>query len=328
LDIVNIDTERHEIFVYVNRDGQNFDLEAKLSTEPTSYPQAIFAADLNHDHHLDIIVTNAGTGNVGIFFGHGNGHFDNQMTISMPAGIHPITMAIADIDEDGHQDLVIASYGDENLRVLFGFGNRSFRIPEPIYIGMDSNLNSPVIADFNHDGHRDLAVARTWNHSISVLLGYGNGSFRQPTVYATGERGFPSLITVVDLNNDSYPDLVIMNSGTSNVVIMFGNENGIFRVAATISGNIYNPVSVALGDLDGDGYKELLVAECADTRVCVFSVDANGSLTNKNIKLNVPLSHAIWIAVAHVNEDHRLDIIVEDKNQLMVLYNTCDCCPT
>ena len=197
-----------------------------------------------------------------------------------------------------------------------------------MHVGTDSNLNSPVIADFNHNGHLDLAVARTWNHRISVLLGYGNGSFRQATVYSTEERGFPSSITIGDLNNDSCPDLVITNSGTSNVVIMLGRKDGIFHVAATFSANIYCPVSVPLGDLDGDGYTDLLVAQCTGNPVYAFSLDANGSLIKKTIQLHIPLTNAIWIAVAHPNQDNRLDIIVESKSQLIVLYNTCDCCPT
>ena len=38
---------------------------------------------------------------MGIILDHGNGHFDNQMTLSMPTGSHPNTTDIADIDEDG-----------------------------------------------------------------------------------------------------------------------------------------------------------------------------------------------------------------------------------
>ena len=60
---------------------------------------------------MDTIVTNAGTASVSIFFGHGNGHFDNPVNIAIPAGSQPGTIAIADINEDGDPHLVMDRFG-------------------------------------------------------------------------------------------------------------------------------------------------------------------------------------------------------------------------
>ncbi len=72
-------------------------------------------------------------------------------------------------------------------------------------IGLDSK--SMVVADFNKDLIQDLAVTNYGDHTISVLLGNGNGTFRMQQVYSTGNGSYPWGITTGDLNNDTFLDI-------------------------------------------------------------------------------------------------------------------------
>ena len=85
--------------------------------------------------------------------------------------------------------------------------------------------------------------------------------------YAIGNG--PYAFSVIDLNQDSAPDLVTTNNTASSVSILYGNGDGTFdpkRDLATGSG----PCFVALGDLNGDGYGDLITTDMNDNTVSVF----------------------------------------------------------
>ncbi|CAF5105621.1 unnamed protein product, partial [Rotaria sp. Silwood1] len=48
--------------------------------------------------------------------------------------------------------------------------------------------NSVAVGDFNNDTHLDIVVANSKGNTVSVLLGYGNGSFTDQTTYSTGSQ--------------------------------------------------------------------------------------------------------------------------------------------
>jgi FG-GAP-like repeat len=80
-------------------------------------------------------------------------------------------------------------------------------------------------ADFNHDGHADLAG--TNNSGVSILLGKGDGTFRNLAGYVTGYN--PSAIAVADFNGDGNLDLAVGNGGGKSVAILLGNGDGTFQ---------------------------------------------------------------------------------------------------
>ena len=62
----------------------------------------------------------------------------------------------------------------------------------------------------NNDTRLDIVVANGNDNNVSVLLGYGNGSFHDQMTYSTGS--YPSSVAVGDLNNDTRLDIVVANS--------------------------------------------------------------------------------------------------------------------
>src|SRR5579871_1428379 len=84
-----------------------------------------------------------------------------------------------------------------------------------------------VVADFNHDGKPDAAVADKATGNVDILLNKGNG-FSAPVSYATGTSA--TSIATADFNQDGNQDLAVVGE-TGFVYILIGSGNGTFQPA-------------------------------------------------------------------------------------------------
>jgi len=137
---------------------------------------------------------------------------------------------------------------------------------------------SVAIADLNGDGKLDLIVAnftQCWlcdNGGVSVLLGNGDGTFQPAVSYSSGGWGASS-VAIADVNGDGKPDVVVTNwclststcafgGGYSEggVSVLLGNGDGTFQPAVSYDTGADSARSVAIGNLNGDGKLDLVVA--------------------------------------------------------------------
>ncbi|CAF4160559.1 unnamed protein product, partial [Rotaria magnacalcarata] len=73
---------------------------------------------------------------------------------------------------------------------------------------------SVAFVDFNNDTRLDIAVINSEGNDVTVLLGYGNGSFQNQITFPTGS--LPQSLAVGDFNNDTRLDVVVVNNGDNN----------------------------------------------------------------------------------------------------------------
>jgi hypothetical protein len=115
------------------------------------------------------------------------------------------------------------------------------------------NPSAVITADFNSDSRADLAL--TVSNSVDVLLGNGDGTFQaaQNWAAASGTRS----LAAGDLNADGTIDLVTADHHSGyreegSISLLFGNGDGTFQPPVNSQFGD-KPISVAMGDLDGDG---------------------------------------------------------------------------
>lgn len=131
-------------------------------------------------------------------------------------------------------------------------------------------------ADFNGDGYVDIAIANMNLNNISVLLGYGTGSFGAVTNFSVGNN--PLSITSADFNGDGKIDLVTANETSNNITVLLGTGTGSFGNVTNFALGIgTNPSSVISDDFNGDGKADLAIANDSSNNITILLGTGTGS---------------------------------------------------
>ncbi len=238
-------------------------------------PFGIAVADLNLDGKADIATANNGSDDVTILLGNGAGGFAAAAGSPVAAGSGPLSITVADFNGDGKPDLATANSGSDDVTILIGNGTGGFAPSAGSPAGAGSSPSAVVMADFNHDGRPDLAVANNVGDSVTVLLGDGSGSFVQPpgSPFGTGSGPYP--LAAADFNLDGSPDLAAADLFSDTITILLGAPGGAPDGTACDDGNACTMADGCLGgscrggplrDDDGDGHVSSLCGgdDCDD----------------------------------------------------------------
>lgn len=269
-------------------DGRLVDETATRLPAHISYTHGAAVADINGDGFPDIYMANYIADVPRIYLNDGTGHFTDapgRTPIDVSSGDkqHP-SVAFCDVNNDGKHDLILggnyyAPNGpDTNVPNLLlmndGTGHfardPNFTLPPKLH-GIAGTTVRIVCADLNGDGASDLLLATDIGAEVpglQMLLNVGDGHFTDAT--AQLNLTFPSTdgwvvdITVVDINGDSRPDVVLrMNSRTfsptnfsRSVLLNLGGANFV-DASEVMTAN--TTAGLAVGDFDKDGLVDLLV---------------------------------------------------------------------
>ncbi len=209
--------------------------------------RGLLVQDLNADGIADVAVSGGG---LRILYGNGtSGRGDGTFALgpNYVTGSAPNHIATGDFDADGLTDLVVCNTGTTTISYLKGLGaggipNGTFAAPVNVAAGMGPN--AVQVADWDHDGRADLAVAsNNSNNSTSVLLGFGNGTFEPAQLFPTGGSN-PASVVAQDWNEDGTPDLFACNRISLSVSRQLAGCAGTLSSAITVlapnGGEVWN----------------------------------------------------------------------------------------
>ena len=194
--------------------------------------------------------------------------FKNPLII--PTGTNPLAVAMADVNGDGHPDLlyVEANVNGGALHVLTGSGAGTFQRAQDVSLpaGVCYEGCYITVGDINGDRVPDIVLNATplgnspSGSAVAALIGNGDGTFQAPIV-----SNFPMAYTVDtpgkigigDLNGDGAADLALPDPMNGQIHILLGDNTGHFHAGTSVTDQSY-PIKAILRDINGDGHLDLI----------------------------------------------------------------------
>lgn len=234
-------------------------------------PRSLVLGDFNHDLHEDVALACSGGDEIEILFGHGNGRFTEGPRY--PVYRAPVSLASDDLNGDRHPDLVVALRNDK-VKVFLGDGTGEFT-PGAQYEYGDTPT-SVTLSDLDGDGKLDLIVTNGGHMSkgVSIWLGNGDGSFRDPKDYPAGRR--PLGVTLADFNNDRWSDLLVINGEKDSITTLLGNGNATFRPGRDSGANA-GPNCGLARDFNGDHLVDVAIVNLQSSDLSILFGKGDGT---------------------------------------------------
>jgi len=279
--------------------------------------------DLNSDGKQDLIAARRGgrysSGMFGVFFGAGDGSFLPLVEYE-PKAAGPI--ASADLDRDGKAELV-AYTRNQSVSVLTLDASGGLAA-EAVY-PTPAPPQRVVIADLNRDDWLDIVTLDAWG--IYPLLATGQGEFDSPQRQPTVGRLHDLLLH--DFDGDGNLDLAGLafhdNTDTASLNVHRGSGNGSFAVGTEYPAR-RSDEWIEVGDLDDDGYPDLVTASKSESGVSVLWNVGGASYPKQTVHATDSVTS--FMALGDVDESGTTDILVasgdpySETSSITVLLNS------
>lgn len=250
-----------------------FELDHASRIDVPGGPRSIKLVDWNGDGWNDLAVVLRFFERVTLF-NNTNGVFTAGPKINV--GRLPREIEAADFTGDGHPDLAVVNRYSLDVSIIPGFPAAStFAALDQVY-AVDGTVSGLNVRDYNHDGRDDVGQLHIASAEMSVRLADPKGLLGEPKYYPVGFR--PSAQTVTDVNNDSIPDVVVVDlQGSISVRLglgdgSFGPEQ-VFTLPPNLRGGLF---ALVAADFDNDG-KVDLAAGFVDCRLVLLKGNGDGT---------------------------------------------------
>jgi hypothetical protein len=298
--------------------------QAHAIASPSSSGWSAAAADLNGDGRLDLASIHPGT-EAAVFVRLGN---SDPATLLAPATTYrapspPGNLLLADLDDDGHVDMVVAE--TQRLTLWRGTAGGRFAAPVDIPVGLAAPsdpgtwpAHALFAADWNQDGVMDFLYGTS---TLRLLPGRGDGTFDKEIACGLALNS-PNFNIPADFDHDQKPEMLV---GT-RVFLGMNGCNFSTSVAIPVPGGPDDGVlALGVADLDGDGNPDIVAAQSGAEKgsISVYLGDGRGRFAPP---LSFPKDDAYtsnYFLTGDLNHDTKLDIIVTTPGGWQVLLNTC-----
>ncbi len=204
-----------------------------------------------------------------------------------------------------------------------------------------------LAVDLTGQGRTDLVAADALNSSVQVAFQQAGGTFGTPITLPTG--GVPSDLATPDVNEDGLPDLTVADQASGDVSVFLNNGGrsftpyrfragaGLYDLAAAAGGpevtSLAESVSLAAGDLTGDGHDDLVVVNRGNHSFTILPGDGRGGFADPRVALtnltslgaNTPGAPGPVIVRDFDHDGHPdVAILMTDTRQIWIYLNRGD----
>ena len=183
------------------------------------------SADFNHDGHPDIVTTNLDDGTVSIMQGNGKGGFAPATGSPFRAGAKPWQVAVADLNEDGNEDLAIipyqrdiASESENAMTVLLGDGKGAFAPMSGTPVPLGACRGPDSVAAGTLENKSVIVVGCAESKELLIFDRKSDGHFERSSIPSKGGWG---AVAIADLTKDGRGEIITADNGSSSIAIYF-----------------------------------------------------------------------------------------------------------
>jgi hypothetical protein len=229
------------------------------------------------------------------------------------AGQGPGSVEIADVNHDGHADILVANTSGGTLTVLLGDGRGHFHSVPGVAFPAGPSPNDLALADFNGDGHLDVAIANAETPEISILLGDGKGAFRPSPHSPFITQSYPHVhgVAAADFNGDGKVDIVTDSWGHNQILFLPGDGAGNLLTPGRPFNTGKRPYQrLRTADFNNDGQPDVVTTDLDGNGVSILLGDGKGGF-GEAPGSPFPAGVFPWaVAVDDLNRDGNRDLAV------------------
>lgn len=328
IDIIVTEPDSNSIEVFLGNGDGTFQPSSLYLL--SGVPTYVVVADFNKDGRPDLAVAMLGTSPVAFLPGNGDGTFGAPVLDTWGGGQPElISLAVADINQDGNLDLVFVDLAD-GVGFVLGNGNGTFSSGTLIAQNLSEiglQYFAAAVGDVNEDGCPDVVATDSFAFA-EVYLGSCNGTFSAPSFHGAGDISVS--VALQDVNGDGHLDIVAAGDYFGNVYgsgddagnllsVLKGDGTGNFATASVFGGQ---PGMYSLGfiALRGASVPSVLAINQDTDVLTFFTNDGTGDFgppRGRAIGYQGGTSNAPYggFLVADVNGDNLPDLVNIDVPQ-------------
>jgi len=281
----------------------------------------VVVGDWNGDGKIDVAAASSFGDTVTVLNGNGDGTLQTPYT-SYEVGGTPVTLAVVDLNDDGHPDLAVGTgtgaagpNRSATVTVLLNRGDGTFQL-HGNFGGMAAL--SLAAADFNGDGLPDIAVPNPDFNDVNITLGDGHGTLGS-VFDVLSPPCYPTEVLARDFSGDGKLDLAMGLQGSGSVAVALGNGDGTFQSPIV---NVQSGAAprITAADFNGDGKLDLAeFVSSTINNVQILLGNGDGTFQTGSA---IPVSNIPGeIVSADFNRDGKMDIATVGSAIVILLGN-------
>lgn len=298
-------------------------------------PQDISVGDFNNDSHMDLAIANHEVDYITVLEGNGEGRFRNMpgSPFSVQSKPHVHGIANGDFNEDGFLDLVVDSWGDDKMEILFGDEDKRFYTPGSLFdVGRIMTIPRFRVVDVNKDENLDILITSQGGKSVNIMFGDGNGGFVQASYSPIVVAGHVYSVAIKDIDKDSVRDLLIPHARGQDstdfdgLAIFKGRENGTFTASAThLSFSDHFIVNIGVGDVNADSWDDVILLNQKKHSLTIVW-GSNQGLSGAPYSSAPVGRQPFGLDIGDLNQDGRKDIVTTSTvdDEVLILLSLCE----
>jgi hypothetical protein len=316
-DVAVANSSAPSVSVLMNRGDGSFRAARNFSTgTENDMPGMVAIGNLSGDSKPDLAVSNrASTGRgVIVLTNKGGGTFRAERRF-LP-NIHPVAIAIADLNGDKMLDLIAVRFGVDAVSVLLN--KAGGRLAANVDYGTGAGPVSIAIGDLTGDHKPDLVTSNSNANMVSLLVNKGDGTFEPKRDFRTGSN--PTAVAIGDLNGDGKPDVAAVNNWSGTISVLTNSGGRSFKPRRDFP-TARGPDAVMIADLNGDRRPDLANTAPGRNSISILVNSGDGKFERR-------LDYAAGgepdaLSSADLNGDGKLDLVTANE-QTTHDYHTVD----